>query len=189
MADVTLQQLLHTAGDNPVDVTNKSIHTRVPEGVDVIDRAARALGVVTIKGKYGATEVPVQVDAEGRLVLAAGVTVNAEGLTVDIGTLKQGQAGTDPWAMRGHGFASSVEAAATATTSDANADFAVKWISHIVNDGGTDLYIAFDASSATPSNRLTLKSGEVLDNFPRTCSVLHYSCKAGTCAFRAVGVA
>jgi hypothetical protein len=188
MANIALEQLLHTASNSPVSMTDGAIHTK-PSGADIIDRAARALGAALIKGKDGANEVPVKVDAEGRLVLASSVTVNAQGLTVDVGTLKQGAAGTDPWPTKPCGFASSMEVAATATTSDQQSDFAVKWISHITNDGTTDLYIAFDASATVPANRLTLKSGETLENFPRACAVLHYACKEGTCAFRAVGVA
>jgi hypothetical protein len=55
---------------------------------------------VLIKGKHGTTEVPVMVDADGKLVLSAGVTINAEGLVVDLGQIKQGPAGTQPWPVQ-----------------------------------------------------------------------------------------
>jgi len=67
---------------------------------DVTDRADRALGTVLVRGSTGTQEIPVKVDAEGRLMLASDVTVNAEGLTVDLGQIKQGPAGTEPWPVQ-----------------------------------------------------------------------------------------
>ncbi|OPZ85736.1 MAG: hypothetical protein BWY76_01281 [bacterium ADurb.Bin429] len=76
-----------------------------------------------------------------------------------------------------------------ATTADQSVSFAVQHVSHIVNDGSTDLYVAFDADSTVAVNRITIKPGEVLEDFSRACTALHYSCASGACAFRAVGVA
>ena len=86
------------------------------------------------------------------------------------------------------GRLTSKEVNATATTTDQSASFDVEWISHIINDGSVDLYIAFDADSTVAANRITLKPGEVINDLPRKCAVLHFSCASGTCPFRAVGV-
>ena len=86
------------------------------------------------------------------------------------------------------GRPTSKEVSATATTVDQSASFDVEWISHIVNDGSVDLYIAFDADSTVVENRITVKPAEVISDLPRKCSVLHFSCASGTCPFRAVGV-
>ncbi len=51
-------------------------------------------------GKYGEEWLPIPVDSTGRLLLASDVTVNAEGLTVDLGQIKQGPAGTEPWPVQ-----------------------------------------------------------------------------------------
>ena len=51
-------------------------------------------------GKYGETWIPVKVDSEGRPILASDVTVNAQGLVVDLGQIKQGPAGTQPWPVQ-----------------------------------------------------------------------------------------
>jgi hypothetical protein len=51
-------------------------------------------------GKYGEAWIPVKVDSEGRPILASDVTVNAEGLVVDMGQIKQGPAGTEPWLVQ-----------------------------------------------------------------------------------------
>jgi len=40
------------------------------------------------------------VDSEGRPIIASDVTVNAEGLIVDLGQIKQGPAGTEPWPVQ-----------------------------------------------------------------------------------------
>jgi len=40
------------------------------------------------------------VDSEGRPILASDVTVTADGLTVDLGQIKQGPAGTQPWPVQ-----------------------------------------------------------------------------------------
>lgn len=63
-----------------------------PEGKVLVEQAT-----ILVQGSDGVKEVPVKVDAEGRLVLASGVTVNAEGLVVDLGQIKQGPPGTEPW--------------------------------------------------------------------------------------------
>ena len=51
-------------------------------------------------GQYGEDWIPVKVDSEGRPILASDVTVNAEGLVVDLGQIKQGPAGTEPWPVQ-----------------------------------------------------------------------------------------
>lgn len=86
------------------------------------------------------------------------------------------------------GRTSHAEVVDTATTSNQTEAFDVEWISHISNDGSVNLHVAFDADSTVAGNRLTIHPGEVLENFPRRCAVLNYSCASGTCAFRAVGV-
>src|SRR5690554_2043210 len=51
-------------------------------------------------GKYGEAWIPVKVDSEGRPIIASDVTVNAEGMVVDLGQIKQGPAGTEPWPVQ-----------------------------------------------------------------------------------------
>ena len=51
-------------------------------------------------GKYGEAWIPVKVDSEGRPILASDVTVNAEGMVVDLSQIKQGPAGTEPWLVQ-----------------------------------------------------------------------------------------
>lgn len=63
-----------------------------PEGKVLVEQA-----MILVQGSDGVKEVPVKVDAEGRLVLASDVTVNVEGLVVDLGQIKQGPPGTEPW--------------------------------------------------------------------------------------------
>ena len=94
----------------------------------------------------------------------------------------------DPLEVQLMSRSTSKEVNATATTTNQTAAFDVVWISHIVNDGTVDLYVAFDADSTIAANRITIKPGEILEDLPRACSVLHYSCASGTCPFRAVGV-
>jgi hypothetical protein len=73
------------------------------------------------------------------------------------------------------------------TTTEANSPFAVSQIVFIANDGPSDMIINFDAST-TSEGAFTLKSGEVLDNFPRQCTTLYYKAKTGNTTLRAVGV-
>lgn len=54
-------------------------------------------------GKYGEAWIPVKVDSEGRPIIASDVTVNAEGMVVDLGQIKQGPAGTEPWLVQQSG--------------------------------------------------------------------------------------
>lgn len=56
--------------------------------------------LAAIKGQYGDALIPVQVDAEGRIVLAADVIVDAEGLVIDATQMGQGPAGTEPWLVK-----------------------------------------------------------------------------------------
>lgn len=65
--------------------------------VDIASRSGRELGVALVKGKYGTKEIPIRVDAEGRLVLASAVTVDAQGLVVELGQIQQGPPGGEPW--------------------------------------------------------------------------------------------
>jgi len=51
-------------------------------------------------GKYGEAWIPVKVDSEGRPIIASDVTVNAEDMVVDLGQIKQGPAGTEPWLVQ-----------------------------------------------------------------------------------------
>ena len=51
-------------------------------------------------GKYGEAWIPVKVDSEGRPIISSDVTVNAEGMVVDLGQIKQGPAGTEPWPVQ-----------------------------------------------------------------------------------------
>ena len=51
-------------------------------------------------GKYGEIWIPIKVDSEGRPIISSDVTVNAEGLVVDLGQIKQGPAGTEPWPVQ-----------------------------------------------------------------------------------------
>ena len=51
-------------------------------------------------GKYGEAWIPVKVDSEGRPIIASDVTVTADGLIVDLGQIKQGPAGTEPWPVQ-----------------------------------------------------------------------------------------
>lgn len=51
-------------------------------------------------GKYGEAWIPVKVDSEGRPIIASDVTVNVEGVVADLGQIKQGPAGTEPWPVQ-----------------------------------------------------------------------------------------
>ena len=51
-------------------------------------------------GKHGEVWIPVKVDSEGRPIIASDVTVTADGLIIDLGQIKQGPAGTEPWPVQ-----------------------------------------------------------------------------------------
>lgn len=75
----------------------------------------------------------------------------------------------------------------SATTTEANSSFSVEFISMIVNDGTDDIKFNFDANTSS-AGTITLKPGEVLTDFPRSCSTLYYKAVSGTQPFRAWGV-
>jgi hypothetical protein len=98
---------------------------------------------VLIKGKHGTTEVPVMVDADGKLVLSAGVTINAEGLVVDLGQIKQGPAGTQPWPVQLSGtltelFGASLSDRPPASSVSVGATFMVVGTDIVYQSNGTD---------------------------------------------------
>lgn len=75
----------------------------------------------------------------------------------------------------------------TATTTEASSPFNVSQIIAIKNDGNDSIFINFDAST-TASNKMTLKPGDSIGDFPRNCTTLYYKANSGTQAFRAWGV-
>lgn len=87
MADIKMGQLLHRPSNAPIDKTN-------PLEVQLTGN------LPAIKGQYGDALIPVQVDAEGRLVIAADVIVDAEGLVIDATQMGQGPAGAEPWLVK-----------------------------------------------------------------------------------------
>ncbi len=87
MADIKMGQLLHRPSNAPIDKTN-------PLEVQLTGN------LPAIKGQYGDALIPVQVDAEGRIVIATDVIVDAEGLVIDATQMGQGPAGAEPWLVK-----------------------------------------------------------------------------------------
>lgn len=85
------------------------------------------------------------------------------------------------------GFHTHVSVETTASTTEANSPFSVEIIAMICNDGTDDIKINFDAST-TSAGTITLKPGEVLSDFPRSCSTIYYRSNSGTQPFRAWGL-
>lgn len=85
------------------------------------------------------------------------------------------------------GYKTHVSVETNATTTEANMPFSVEFISIITNDGTDDIKINFDASTSS-SGTITLKPGETLTDFPRSCSTIYYKSVSGTQPFRAWGV-
>ena len=85
------------------------------------------------------------------------------------------------------GFGSHVSVEGNATTTEESVAFDVTYVHTISNDGTDDIKINFDADTTQPGV-ITLKAGEVLEDFPRKCSTLYYKAASGTQPFRAWGV-
>lgn len=75
----------------------------------------------------------------------------------------------------------------SATTTEKNYVFNVDHIVAISNDGANDLIVNFDTDTSQ-GNKMTLKSGEVLNNVPVRCRVLYVKSGTGSVPFRAWGV-
>lgn len=76
---------------------------------------------------------------------------------------------------------------ATATTTEASADFACKRIVLLANDGGSDITFGFDRPTTEPG-ALTLKPGEIVTDLPLLCQELYYKTASGSSPFRAWGL-
>ena len=94
-------------------------------------------------GKYGEAWIPVKVDSEGRPIISSDVTVNAEGMVVDLGQIKQGPAGTEPWPVQLSGtltelFGESLSDRPPANSVSVGATFMVVGDTVVYQSNGTD---------------------------------------------------
>lgn len=76
---------------------------------------------------------------------------------------------------------------ATATTSEASSDFAVKTISWLRNKGAVAITFNIDAAT-TASGAFVLEPGDEIEDWDKAADTLSYKTASGTAAFEAAGL-